>query len=45
MVGPRVRAVTALADVDEAWAWPPSMERATDWFGLGVQAANVYASS
>lgn len=30
-------------DVDEFWAWIPTMQRFSEWFGLGEQGAEVYA--
>jgi hypothetical protein len=30
-------------DVDEFWAWIPTMERFAEWFGLGEEAADLYA--
>ena len=30
-------------DVDEFWAWIPTMERFAEWSGLGEEAAEVYA--
>lgn len=30
-------------DVDEFWAWIPTKERFAEWFGLGDEAADVYA--
>jgi hypothetical protein len=30
-------------DVDEFWAWIPTMERFSEWSGLGGEAAEVYA--
>lgn len=30
-------------DVDEFWAWIPTMESFTEWSGLGEEAAEVYA--
>jgi hypothetical protein len=29
--------------VDEFWAWIPTLERFADWFGLGADAADIYA--
>lgn len=29
--------------VDEFWAWIPTMEGVTEWFGLGDEAADLYA--
>ena len=30
-------------DVDEFWAWIPTMESVAEWFGLGAEAADLYA--
>ncbi len=30
-------------EVDEFWAWIPTIERFSEWFGLGDEAAEVYA--
>jgi hypothetical protein len=30
-------------NVDEFWAWIPTMERFAEWFGLGEEAAGLYA--
>ena len=30
-------------DVDEFWAWIPTLERFLEWFGLGEEAAELYA--
>ena len=30
-------------DVDEFWAWIPTMERFAAWFGLGEEAVELYA--
>lgn len=30
-------------DVDEFWAWIPTQESFADWFGLGDEAAEIYA--
>ena len=30
-------------DVDEFWAWIPTMERFAEWFDLGVDAPDLYA--
>jgi hypothetical protein len=30
-------------DVDEFWAWIPTMERFAEWFRLGEEAAELYA--
>jgi hypothetical protein len=30
-------------DVDEFWAWIPTMEKFSEWSGLGEEAAQVYA--
>jgi len=30
-------------EVDEFWAWIPTLERFAEWFGLGNEAAEVYA--
>jgi hypothetical protein len=30
-------------DVDELWAWIPTMESVAEWFGLGVEAPDLYA--
>lgn len=30
-------------DVDEFWAWIPTMERFAEWFDLGAGAADLYA--
>ena len=30
-------------DVDEFWAWVPTIERFSEWSGLGERAAEVYA--
>lgn len=30
-------------DVDEFWAWVPTMERFSAWFGLGEETAELYA--
>lgn len=30
-------------DVDEFWAWIPTMERVAEWFGLGPEAPDIYA--
>jgi hypothetical protein len=30
-------------DVDEFWAWIPTLERFAEWFGMGEEAAQVYA--
>lgn len=30
-------------DVDEFWAWIPTIERFSEWSGLGEEAAEVYA--
>ena len=32
-------------DVDEFWAWIPTMESFTEWFGLGEEATELYAKS
>lgn len=29
--------------VDEFWAWIPTLERVAEWFGLGAEAADLYA--
>ncbi|MEX1287174.1 MAG: hypothetical protein AB1Z57_04470 [Acidimicrobiia bacterium] len=36
--------VAFCGDVDEFWAWIPTMERFAEWFGLGDDATDVYAS-
>lgn len=30
-------------DVDEFWAWIPTLESFSQWFGLGEEAAEIYA--
>lgn len=30
-------------DVDEFWAWIPTMESVAEWFGLGAEAPELYA--
>lgn len=30
-------------DVDEFWAWIPTMESVAEWFGLGVEASDLYS--
>ena len=30
-------------NVDEFWAWIPTLERFAEWFGLGEEAAELYA--
>lgn len=30
-------------DVNEFWAWIPAIERVAEWFGLGDEAADLYA--
>ena len=30
-------------DVDEFWAWIPTMESVAEWFGLGAEAPDLYA--
>jgi hypothetical protein len=30
-------------DVDEFWAWIPTLERFLEWFGLGEEGAELYA--
>ncbi len=30
-------------DVDELWAWIPTVESVAEWFGLGPEAADLYA--
>lgn len=30
-------------DVDEFWAWIPTLERVADWFDLGAEAPDLYA--
>ncbi|MDH3250891.1 MAG: hypothetical protein OEQ47_18120 [Acidimicrobiia bacterium] len=30
-------------DVDEFWAWIPTVERFAEWFDLGAGAADLYA--
>jgi hypothetical protein len=31
-------------DVDEFWAWIPTLERFSEWFSLGDEAAELYAN-
>jgi hypothetical protein len=31
-------------EVDEFWAWIPPLERFAEWFGLGEEAAELYAA-
>lgn len=35
--------VSFCGDVEEFWAWIPTMERFAEWFGLGEEAADIYA--
>jgi hypothetical protein len=43
----RSQLVAAVADfcgeVDEFWAWIPTLDRFAEWFGLGDEAAELYA--
>lgn len=36
-------AVEFYGDVDEFWAWVPTMESVAEWFGLGAEAPDLYA--
>ena len=38
-----VAVVDFCGKVDEFWAWIPTIEKFTEWFGLGDEASEVYA--